>query len=259
MRKRFIYYLPRPGCSEKALQDLGIYDRFLEGTELGPWVVRQWEKGPDGKSGCLVASGERPPEYDANKQTWINCDGYWIGTEGSAALPGPRDLARPSQIDGYEVLLGDGNHWLIPVVWRWNVVKLEHEDALPVSWKPSFQNGKPKYQPEVISFYKPHVSIAEKVWQSFIDHKSIPMEEACDDFTKILAINYKLGPGEVGLLGLLNDTLELVLSTIVDMPAIQKHAEFGINQNIIDGDQSYQGDVMDVLPKPISEEVADGG
>lgn len=116
----FTYFVPglrsRPDREELAklpiagvLDDLDFDDSRLDGN------------GPGGKSGMILAPHyplvkTRENLYHPDQQTWQECDGgsFWLGWR-NGELPGPDILERPMPFGRYAPILGDGNHWRIPV------------------------------------------------------------------------------------------------------------------------------------------------
>jgi len=232
---RFLYFLPGlSGCSEKMLQSLGLYDRFVgAGGRLGAWVMREIERGPENRDGCMVAAGQRPPEFNAAVQTWMRVDVpgkkpdvYFIGIENNAAPPGPDDLNTPFQIDGYGTRLGDGRVWYVPRVLRWDTEKCEHQSALPQALIRRIVDGRPRVLREIQPAYKLLDEIGRRTWESYLSGVAVPYEQVFHDVTALLSANYRIGVDEISLLGLLDDeSLQEVLSLAIDMPAIRAQGE----------------------------------
>lgn len=113
----FLYYLPgekqRPG--DDRLRELGL--PYVAGRKLFASDIHQ---GPDNGSGWLMADQGRLGEYAARhmpgEQEWQETpDGWWLGYY-KAAPPTPDDLAHDQQLAGYDLTMGDGNVWTLPLV-----------------------------------------------------------------------------------------------------------------------------------------------
>ena len=223
MRRRFLYFLAGvQSCSESTLQELGILDRFLAGGRTVAWMINPCASGPFGQSGGLVAPGVRPPEY-SEKQTWVRGGERWyVGLEDAALPPGPEDLVREIGLDGYEKCLGDGNHWRIPRLLRWDSQKLEHEPAVPRQIQRNVrEDGSLKYALDVPSEFKALVEIAKRSWEDHVHERTVSIERLFEDAAAVLAANYRLGPAEVGLLGLIDPAkAQEILGACFDLPVI---------------------------------------
>lgn len=113
----FLYYLPgekqRPG--DERLRELGL--PYVAGRKLFASDIHQ---GPDGGHGWLMADQGRLGDYAARhmpaEQDWQETpDGWWLGYY-KAAPPTPDDLAHDQQLPGYDLTMGDGNVWTLPLV-----------------------------------------------------------------------------------------------------------------------------------------------
>lgn len=255
MLARLLYFIPGVnGCSEVMLQALGLHDRFIgPGGRLAAWVAREWESGPEGLNGCLVASGSnRTPEYAPETQTWlrVECPGkkpgfYFVGTESNQNRPGPDDLSYPMMIDGYLVRLGDGHFWYVPLVLKWNQTNCEHTSALPQQLVRRMVDGRPRLVKETQRVYQHLQEIGERAWNSFLNSTPVPVDQVFADVTALLAANYRIGADVVDLLGLLNEeVVHAVLASAIDMPSLQAQAEEFREQGIIPGYQRDDSDEM---------------
>jgi hypothetical protein len=245
MRRRFLYYLPGSGgCSEKMLQSLGLYDRFIApGAQLGPWVVRAWEGGPDGGQGCLVAAGNRVPEYISDAQVWENAGAYWVGIEDLKAPPGPADLRNPVGMEGRAIALGDGGMWSVPLIWKWNPRTCEHDVAVPQRLQRKIIDGRPKMSLEVVPAYRPLTAIAGEVWNSYCMGTPLTVDQVFENATALLGVNYRLGLAEVNLLGLLTvESAQKALSAAIDMESIERQASESMAAGLIDQPQVADDD-----------------
>lgn len=220
MRARFLYFLHGvSGCSEEMLSKLGLLDRFLMGSQLGPWVVRTVPNG------CMLATGERIPPEALAGPTVEGGEGpprWTVGLEDLAFKPTPDDLMRDVGINGYEVTLGDGHAWLCPRLWQWDPIQLKHKVAVPQRYVP--RNGRISLEPEPL--FVPYLEMIERMWESCVNGTELQADEVFSNAVKLLALNYRIGPQEAGLLGLLDEHLALrVISSAFDLPMVRAHAE----------------------------------
>lgn len=221
--RRFLYYFPgRPGMNAALFREYGVLDRFeVSRGEYLTHQIAQLDHGPDGKSGCVVATGDIPPGYDPARQTWADAGGYWVGLE--QPWPAPEDLIREMGIGGHQLQLSDGKVWKVPVLHRWDESKLCHVPNLPKTMRPRAGGGGVEYvvRPE----YEAADALAEELAAGFFANRTVQADEAFDRAVKVLAVNYRIGPFEAGLLGVLNDADILkVLAIAIDAPTIEAQA-----------------------------------
>lgn len=72
---------------------------------------------PSGNAGCILDDPKRhesSPCYRVDQQTWQRLGDLWVGYWKDDP-PKPSDLERASLIPGYEIELGDGNLWRVPL------------------------------------------------------------------------------------------------------------------------------------------------
>ena len=222
--RRFLYFLPGvPGANRQMLADRGLADRFLERGELIEHVVLGVDAGPAG-SGCIVAAGPNQPTYAPDRQQWLEGVKFWCAVEDFP--PRPQDLAREVGISGYETPLGDGAAWRVPLIRRWDRRRLEHLPNLPQSMRPSVVSGSYKYASHVRPEYAAVNGRAERIMEAFAAEKVIDGDQAFADAAALLAVNYRIGAEECGLLGLMDQEMVVrVLGLAVDAPALRQQAE----------------------------------
>lgn len=233
------------------LQRLGLYDRFTgAGGKLDAWVSRAWEGGPDKLNGCLVAGGNRPPDFfpDA-RQVWeeVPTPGgtYWIGLENAQTPPGPQDLTNAVNVDGHFVRLGDGNDWRIPLVWRWDKENCLHAIALPRKLTRRIVEGRTVMSMDVIAGYEPLVAIAARIWDSYINGSPISLNQLFEDAALLLSVNYRIGVAELSLLGLVDEQLaQKIVSAAIDMPMIVNQCEENLAAGLLKCEQVPDRDEM---------------
>lgn len=115
-----LYFLPGETTSGPTV--LEKYDLpHLVGSHLESIAVRG--AGPDGSPGMVVSTASCQAGtlgYYPDKQEWRACPGSaWIGWQTDAP-PQPRDLVREDNdvIATYDMVMGDGKKWQIPVIQR---------------------------------------------------------------------------------------------------------------------------------------------
>jgi len=221
--KRFLYYLPgAPGANTRILEDRGILGRFLAyGGRVLEHGITGIKEGPDGGSGCIVATGSNPPG-DLVQQDWHRGEKVWVGFEDLAARPGPEDLVREVTLFGYDLVLADGQTWNIPLLWRWDEDHLEHVPHLPRTLSTE-GGGRPAAL--IRSEFRPLDALAKRTWQAFAREERIPVDRLFADAVEALAANYRIGLPEASLLGLLDEVLaRKILGLAIDLPRIEAQA-----------------------------------
>ena len=176
--------------------------------------------GPDGNSGCAFTApnydgDSPPPKVDGLDWAPIPGKPLWLGVDPED-LPGPADLVRPWQFDGYDVRLGDGRLWRLPVARA-----VDGSTTLPrkLAWDGS------SWQPgDVLPLYRELFAAAAAVWDTLLaagEGKAarVTLSDECDLVTRALACNYRVGPAEVSALGLLTSEVEIeAVRAVIDWP-----------------------------------------
>lgn len=178
--------------------------------------------GPDEKVGVVFAfadaRGNTPPLALAGAPSvrWMEQPGnpeLWLGYEPSDP-PGPTDLARREQRPGHPVTLTDGHEWIVPVARL-----LDGQPALPrrLSW-----DGQAWTPGEVLDRYTDLFAAACRVWDALMEAGEVTLDESCDVAATALAVNYRIGPAEISLLGLFDtDSHAAIIRAMIDWPAVE--------------------------------------
>lgn len=223
MRKRFLYFLPGlSGCNEGMLAKRGLRSRFVAAGDasLIEHVMSPVSSGPEG-SGIIVAVGAQIAEYAPERQKWEKHAHFWLGME-TELPPGPMDMVREFGFAGYEVLLGDDALWRVPLLRRWNRELCQHVSALPKCMRSVDGQIRETVNPK----YEIHDEIAEQIWNSFLVEEALTLEQLFTKCAALLAINYRVGPEELSLLGLLDEPIALkMLGLSIDLPGITAHRD----------------------------------
>ena len=220
MAMGFLYYVPgqRGGIGWEELATAGLGHAFAAQTAIASVAAR----GPDGGEGVVVADDATLPNarrvgYYPDAQEWIDGGYYWVGVYREAR-PGPLELARPRAIAGSWLRLRDGNEWLVPIARQWTETDGEMDWRCPLPGRAKFHRG--SWQREGISErYAPLWEAACRWWDTLragIARQGEESEEAAElivNFdglmeaaTTALAVNYRIGEAECGLLDLLDET-----------------------------------------------------
>jgi len=188
------------------------------------WV--ECGQGPKGCGMLAIARGTdehlRDPGYFPERQTWKCASGgsHFIGMWNDAR-PGPEDLVRARLLDGYWVTMGDGRRWAIPVARAYGGDGQGPRNVLPCSRQLS-DDG--KWEPgEVLPAYRNlwrHVERYVDIFRRMKAGDDTAIEEAgdfqqeSDMIACALAANYRVGPVEVSLLGLVDS---MVVAPVVEV------------------------------------------
>jgi hypothetical protein len=221
--RRFLYYIPSvPGVNPHMLAELGLLPRFIGASGgLIEHVVAGVPDGPAG-TGCIVASGGAPI-MASEKRVWVQGERFWTCIEDLA--PGPADLVRELGISGYEVTLLDGNAWRVPLVMRWETERLAHVPNLPKSMAPVLRDGRYVYESKVRAEFAAVLALAERTFAAFVQELSLPAGSVFADAVELLAVNYRIGVEEAGLIGILDgEASKRVLELAIDLPRLQAQA-----------------------------------
>lgn len=191
-------------------------------------------RGPGGIKGQVCSQGQITGgnlAYLPDEQTWIKIPGTecHVGKYNSELIP-PQELARPRQLDGYWIELGDGQKWLVPIALQGpapNAPEPQLRSALPMTLGLDAEGR--WISSGILPAYEPLWEAASKWWDATVhssfdeDSRQVQYElsvaEALDLCVTILAVNYRIGKAEAALLGLLTDfSRQEVLDAAIDMP-----------------------------------------
>lgn len=212
---QFLYFIPNVMRDAVAIKDaviaagLGdvLRDRLTTNdlTGLGRLAIASITNGPGGHNGIILqcvapSTGDdsNPPPapgYYPKQHTWeqIPGTGAWIGHDPHA-LPAPEDLERDQIISGYLLPLGDGHDWACPVI-RLHMGQVN----LPDVWR--------MVQGQIVKQIKPDWQwawdLSGEIWDSHVNKQDPTVETAFLWCSKLLGINYRVGPVETSILGLL--------------------------------------------------------
>lgn len=220
----FLYFVPgRNTLGRHELAALGLAYLLEPGANFSTRGVPGG--GPGGQSGVVFASV--PPEetghvkIDLAGQVWRQIPGSeaWVG-HYTDRLPTPEQLARHEQVAGEGLELSDGNIWQVPVARSWT-----RNDAGEDRWRVRlprklelnadgvWANG------NVLPRLQPLWEVAQAWIGARTGRKESRFAGSGDIEAAILALqtNYKVGPVEVSLLGILREDLILrILDCLID-------------------------------------------
>lgn len=228
-----LYYLPAPASVKpEDLRAIGL-GYVLEEAE---GVARcETDRGPDGSRGHYFAppsKGERGVPARGEHARWSQLPGSpaWVGFDPGSP-PAPIDLERPRVFRGHLVELGDGQRWHVPAIRLSGGVD---QTILP---RRLTHDGNRWTEGEVLERYRDMWDEACRFWDQLTaalapaaEGESTQVTLTLDDETSTaanaLALNYRLGPGEISALGLFTtETAVEVLKAMVDWPTWEELAQ----------------------------------
>jgi len=222
---RFIYFIPGLDHSPSniELEDIGL--NHLKNN----WTDYVGSSGPTNAGGailggsCKVQNGVLIGYYKDN-QEWTECnDGkFWIGYQKDFR-PNPEDLEKENILIGYEIVLGDGNKWMIPIARRF-----ESGCILPQS---IFLDGAGVLKGEILEEYIIFSKQAEDIFNDFVSNMEPDKEFKAKVDTvgymfeiavEAISLNYNVSKWEISLLRLLTtDNSSRINLSIIDFPSLK--------------------------------------
>ena len=183
-------------------------------------VIHNVAKGPSGSSGVLIAV-KHPSWPDAHRigfypeeQTWRNCGDYWLGYV-TGCKPGPDSLQRETLVSGYDYELGDEQIWHTPII-RYPAGNANLPQTMGVDEAGAFQQS-------VVTSMAWAWTLACDIWDRYMMGEGMKPVEMFDAAVKCLGVNYRVGPQECSVLGLLDGPkAKLVLQGAVAGPMIEE-------------------------------------
>lgn len=216
----FLYY--RPGPSKQAPPELAYaFERKPNANE----VIRN---GPDDGAGVIFFDHTWTEDlhrvgYFRDDQRWVKVKGYdlWVGMYDDDR-PQPERLIRPRILNGHVIRLGDGNEWHIPAARRFDST-YGCVNALPTSYTMDDEGN--WIRGGVIEQYRPIFDIGMEYVQAIkgSEDDSVTVVDELGWCATVLQANYRIGPVEVAMLGLLTDqTVADILMALIDLPRMQE-------------------------------------
>jgi len=237
----FLYFLEttpaRPALPTAAqIRDAGL-GHILDGEGV---TANQTTRGPGEKAGfmvCSLPSGKSmQPKYKPDEQTWEQGpDGaYWIGHYHNEPLPAPVDLVRKRPINGHALRLLDENEWTIPVARSIaNGATLPTRLVLGPDKKAWLSRTLPQYlhlcELADDAFWLFNSSAENPHPQAKYGEASgmsYPFDYGMHLAMAAMGVNYKIGPMEASMLGILGDEqLQTIMEAVIDWPAFVEMAK----------------------------------
>lgn len=182
--------------------------------------------GPGGAPGAilvrLAAGGAGLPDrlgYYPAQQTWDDdADGrfrYWIGFD-PAQRPQPEELARGGRFQGWDLTLGDGQSWRIPIVRR-------PDDTTELPCMLHVRRGlvEERIKSQYAALWD-RCGSAVRWWTEDAPTKE-DYPEAFALAADVLGIAYRIGPHEASALGLFDsNNLWTATACAIDWPRVER-------------------------------------
>lgn len=217
-----VYFLPgKRAVSAQDAEHAGLaYAVDGQGPTHSPM-----ERGPGGASGVVFsfpAVGREislPELAGAAQWSRVPDSEAWVGYDPQKR-PRPADLARAEVVRGYWVELGDRQEWLIPVARCYG-----GGTELPCrfAW-----DGARWAQAEVKDRYRELYGAARMIWDNFGSDEDL-LGNLSDKLTVCawaLAVNYRLGPAEISLLGIFDQPSAVrIARALIDWPTLAEWAK----------------------------------
>ena len=230
----FLYFIPehpRGVVTRADMEAAGLGHALGEGD---PDSRKVTAAGPGGAPGFVVAvqpPADAPADcrvdtlYEPAKQVWRKGPGgkYFVG-HYKARRPAPASLRRPKLIDGELTRFRDDREWLIPVARS-----IVRGSTLPKEMVlgEDLQTWEHRELPEFLSL----CADAEKVFGVIAGAApdeggdvtwAMDRSEAMRICVSALAVNYRVGPLEVSMLGLTDGDVWQVLRAVCDVPMVER-------------------------------------
>lgn len=230
----FRYYLPglvldgSGKVTRAQVEQRGLWDR-LDDCVTGQITTEKFSqngvtKGPDGRAGVLIVPMPHDggtvarTEYAPDHQTWHQSDrgDYWIGVDNDHP-PTPEGMVRRRPVNGYEEKLGDGRVWLCPMI-RTEIV----QPGVPMTYGLSGGRAFGRVDKRCRKVWEASARWCVRFLEEYQQYRIVDLMDAAEAFeacVDCLNLNYRMGPEEATLLGLLNDeSMEKIIDAAIDMP-----------------------------------------
>lgn len=212
------YFFPGENAAPVEVFRAAGLGHLFDGRTSSSWAGMSPGPGPGGAPGAVATVGTPPHPVCVEGIEWQDCGRYWLG-HNPASPPTPAELERDDAVDGHFVRLADGNDWLVPVA--------RHYDGSTPLPRPIRWHHERGFEPgEVVKRHRDLFAGAQLVWDALMgadESGAYTVNTEYDLLAVALGTNYRIGPAEIGALGLLETTNRIdVLRALCDWPAIEE-------------------------------------
>lgn len=135
----------------------------------------------------------------------------WLCPVGN---PGPEYLARPEQIGGHDLVLGDGRCWTAAIL-------RSAEGIIRLPKRLKLGKGG-QLVGDVVPRYVALWEQAQEVWNLMVGDAGVPYGKLWPFCCAVLGLNYRIGQPEISVLGLLDsDNLIRIAEAALDVPSMR--------------------------------------
>lgn len=208
----FSIFIPgKRGANPQHLKDCGLDSLLVDGA---PVMADVLQHGPDGGEGVLCTWDDpldpdknQSPGVNLQRQTWKKSPegNYWIGWETERPVR-PTDIQRKKIYQGCEVVLHDGNSWLVPTARQLPHILGIGEPRIDKKYKPFFDKARAN-----LDSWLRLTETNEAQW--YITPKHAGFLFCCE----ALALNYRITPAIADCLEIVStDEMFAVIEAITD-------------------------------------------
>lgn len=217
--------LTRQDVSQTWLADV-LTDELRTDVKFRSVTKHFVNSGPGGASGIIIAAANpshipsQPIGYFPDRQTWVDVGGTWLGYD-NVERPHPEALRREKLTAGHEVILGDGNSWIAPVIRKHDEGRWSCNLPMKTGLNPAGE-----YTEAVRADVAWAWDAACELWNARYADGGITKGRFLEVVTKLLGLNYRIGPHEVFALDLFDseNMTELVFA-FLDVAATESWCE----------------------------------
>jgi len=221
-----IYFIPKVQCAPPLVQLAAMGLSYAFDAQPGG---RETRKGPEDQVGCWIGHDSLLVRVGSDDLQSRRIPGTeaWVGRFQKDPPPKPVDLARKEQLDGHLVRLADGNDWLCPIARGWTEEDGEQRWYHALPQRLELDDDGKWSQGAVVAKFAPLWALATRWEEALVgavgedDETPVAFEfqDGIEAAIECLAVNYRIGPAECALLGLLTaECCRGVLHALIDWP-----------------------------------------
>lgn len=181
--------------------------------------------GPGGKDGAIIGVDDGTPiRLDLKNQTWTKIsESVWFGFN-TESKPGPEDfLRKKTWVEGYPVVLADGNRWTIPII---RLRPYTGPDQINLPMIIGYDDGKPGMiiKEEFQELYYGAEALRENL---LIENEEMAdIERILSICNTSLKVNYRISDKEIVALKLIDtENIKEIVDALLDGPNLRQLIE----------------------------------